>query len=114
MLSFLEAPKSFLKKANIYRKRMVWKELDDRKRYHLVKRDIVCLPKDCGGLGVLDLATMKKSMLCKWLWKLENAEGTWQKLLSRKYLHNQLLENTTSGPGCSHLWKSLIGVNPIF
>jgi hypothetical protein len=70
--------------------------------------------KDYGGLGVLDLATMNKSMLCKWLWKLENTEGTWQHLLSRKYLHNQVLTNATSGPGFSHFWKSLLGVNLIF
>jgi hypothetical protein len=30
MLSFLEAPKGFLKKANIYIKRMIWEEMDDR------------------------------------------------------------------------------------
>jgi hypothetical protein len=53
-------------------------------------------------------------MLCKWLWKLENTEGTWQHLLSRKYLHNQVLTNATSGPGFSHFWKSLLGVNLIF
>jgi hypothetical protein len=70
--------------------------------------------KDCGGLGVLDLATMNKSMLCKWLWKLENTEGISQHLLSRKYLHNQVLTNATSGPGFSHFWKSLLGVNLIF
>jgi hypothetical protein len=67
MLSFLEAPKDFLKKADIIRKRMIWQEMEDKKKYHLMKWDTVCLPKDCGGLGVLDLAIMNKSLLCKWL-----------------------------------------------
>jgi hypothetical protein len=35
MLSFLEAPKGFIKKEDIHRKRMVWQEIDDKKRYHL-------------------------------------------------------------------------------
>jgi hypothetical protein len=74
MLSFLEAPKGFLRKAYIYRKRTVWPEVDERKRYDLVKLDNVCLPTDCGVLGVLDLETMNKSMLCKWPLKLENTE----------------------------------------
>jgi hypothetical protein len=78
MLSFLEAPKGFINKADMHRKRMVWQEIDGRKRYHLVNWHTVCLPKDCGGLGVLDLTIMNKSLLCKWLWKFENTEGTWQ------------------------------------
>jgi hypothetical protein len=113
MMYFLETPKGFLWKADIYRKRMVW-QVDDRKRYDLVKWDTMSLPKDCGGLVVLNLATMNKSLLCKWLWKLENTEGTWQQLLTRKYLHNQVLANATSGPRCSHFWQSLMGVNGIF
>jgi hypothetical protein len=68
-VSFVEAPKGFIKKAYMHRKRMVWQEIDGKRRYHLVNWHTVCLPKDCGGLGVRDLATMNKSLLCKWLWK---------------------------------------------
>jgi hypothetical protein len=35
-LSFLEAPKGFIHRADIHRKRMVWPEIDGRKRYNLV------------------------------------------------------------------------------
>jgi hypothetical protein len=114
MLSFLEAPKGFIQRTDIHRKRMVWQELDDRKIYHLVNWHTVCLPKDCGGLGVLDLTTMNKSLLCKWLWKLETTQGTWQTMLSRKYLANQVLAQAKMGPGCSHFWQSLMSVNDIF
>jgi hypothetical protein len=76
MLSFLETPKGFIKKAGTYRKRMVWHKIDGKKRYHLVNCHTLCLPKDCGGLGVLDLTTMNKSILRKWLWKMERIEGT--------------------------------------
>jgi hypothetical protein len=102
MLSFLEAPKGFIHRADIHRKRMVWQESGDKKRYHLVNWHTICLPKDCGGLGVLDLTIMNKSLLCKWLWKLENTKGTWQTMLSRKYLANQVLSQARMGPRCSH------------
>jgi hypothetical protein len=84
------------------------------KRYHLVNWHTVCLPKDCGGLGVLDLTTMNKILLCKWLCKLENTEGTWHQMLTRKYLHNQVLAQAEFGYGCSHFWQGLMVVNPIF
>jgi hypothetical protein len=91
MLTFMEDPKGFIHRANIHRKRMVWQEIDDKKRYHLVNWHTIYLPKDCGGSGVLHLTRMNKSLLCKWLWKLENTQGTWQTMQSRKYLANQVL-----------------------
>ena len=114
MLSFLEAPKGVLKKWDIHRKRMIWNENENKKKYHLVKWETVCLPKESGGLGVLDLGTMNKSLLCKWLWKLDNTEGTWQELLRSKYLHNQVLSQAQSDPSSSHFWQCLMGVNHTF
>jgi hypothetical protein len=50
---------------DIHRKIMMWHELDDKKKHHLINWQTVCLPKDCGGLGVLDLETMNIILLCK-------------------------------------------------
>lgn len=33
---------------------MVCYVIRDKKKYHLIKRALVCLPKDCGGFVVLD------------------------------------------------------------
>jgi hypothetical protein len=63
---------------------------------------------------VLDLTTINKSLLCKWLWKLENTQGIWQKILDRKYLANQVLAQARMGHGCSHFWHSLMSVSDIF
>ena len=93
---------------------MVRNELENKKKYHLVSWQNVCLPKDCGGLGVLDLETMNISLLCKWLWKHENTDGTWQEMLRKKYLQKQTLAQAASGPGCSHFWQGLMKVNHTF
>lgn len=74
MLSFLEAPKVFLKDIDSKRARMVWQETSDTRKYHLVNWPTVCMTKSCGGLSVLDLEIMNKCLLIKWLWKLENTE----------------------------------------
>jgi hypothetical protein len=57
---------------------------------------------------------MNKSLLCKWPWKLENRQGTWQTILSKKYFTNLVLAQARMGPVCSHFWQSLMSVNDIF
>jgi hypothetical protein len=42
MLSFLEAPKGFIDRADIHGKRIVWQEIDGKRRYHLVNWHTVC------------------------------------------------------------------------
>lgn len=56
--------------------------------------DYMCIPKDQGGLGILDLELMNKAMLRKWLWNLENTDGLWQNILKSKYLNHKTLSQT--------------------
>lgn len=114
MLSFLEAPKGVLKRLDYFRARLLWQETQDKRKYHLVNWPSVCLPKDSGGLGILDLASVNQSLLCKWLWKLENSDGVWQRLLYRKYLQKHVLSKNWRRAGESHFWQGLMGVNLIF
>lgn len=44
------------------------------------------LPKEQGGLGILDLDTVNIALLGKWLWRLETEEGSWQDLIKSKYV----------------------------
>lgn len=36
----------------------------------------ICLPKQLGGLGVLDLHNMNIALLLKWWWKLKDPQYT--------------------------------------
>jgi hypothetical protein len=62
----------------------------------------LCLPKDQGGLGILDLDIMNIPLLSKWLWKLFNEKGVWQSILIGKYLRKITLEQAVAKPGDSH------------
>jgi hypothetical protein len=91
-----------------------WEERYCKRKYHLVNWKTVCLPKDHGGLGVLDLEVMNIALLSKWLWKLFNEKGFWQTILENKYLKNTTMGQCTQKVGDSHLWQGLMEVKPLF
>ena len=81
---------------------------------HLVNWDIVCRPKDQGGLGILDLRCMNLCLLAKWWWSLENKEGLWQKIVRFKYIRGRPLSLLQRKQGDSHFWKSILEVKDVF
>ena len=91
MMSFFEVPREVLKKLDYYRSRFFWQNDQHKKKYRLARWEIVCMPKDQGGLGILDRDTQNKCLLAKWLFKLANEDGVWQRLLRNKYLRNKIV-----------------------
>jgi len=60
MLSFFEIPKEVLKNLNFYRSRFFWQGDSHKRKYRLSKWDILCRPKDQGGLGIMNLEVQNK------------------------------------------------------
>jgi hypothetical protein len=114
MLSFYRPPKGPKERMDMHRSRFLWEEVKGKKKYHLVSWDVVCLPKDQGGLGILNLDLMNISLLAKWLWKLFNEDGMWQRILKGKYLSSKTLGQVESKPGDSHFWQGLMEVKKFF
>jgi hypothetical protein len=81
MLSFYRIPPGVKQKMDMHRAGFLWSGDKNKRKYHLVSWSVVCLPKDQGGLGILNLDIMNTSLLSKWLWKLFNEKGDWQNLL---------------------------------
>ena len=75
---------------------------------------MMCHPKDQGGLGIEVLEVKNRCLLSKWLFKLLNEEGVWQKLLRNKYLNSKTLSQVTTKPFDSPLWKGLMKVKEDF
>jgi len=93
---------------------MLWQGGHNSKKYHLVDWDTVCIPKDQGGLGVLDLNSMNKCLLSKWIWKIENSDGLWQKILKEKYIKGKPLISIRKKQSDSHFWKGILNVKDMF
>jgi len=66
-----------------------------------------------GGLGILDLEVQNKCLLSKWLFKLFNEDGLWQKVLWEKYVKDKCLSQIKKRPGDSQFWSGLMEVKEL-
>lgn len=114
LLSFFRLPKGVGKRMDFFRARVLWQEKDGVCKFHLVNWIDVCQPRDQGGLGVTNLEVKNTSLLCKWLWRLENEEGDWQDMVRAKYLQKKTLSQCEPSPANSHFWNGLLTVKDIF
>jgi hypothetical protein len=114
LLSFFEIPKGVRKRLDFYRSRFFWQSDGQKKKYRLTKWNIVCRPKDQGGLGIEVLDIKNKCLLSKWLFKLLSEEGMWQELLSNKYLGSKTLSQVQAKPTDSPFWKGIMRVKDDF
>jgi hypothetical protein len=110
MMSFFEVPEGVLKNLDHFRSRFFWQGSASKHKYRLAKWDILCHPKDQGGLGILNLQLQNKCLLAKWLVNLLNTEGTWQSSLRNKYLRTKTLTQVSSKPNDSHFWRGLMRI----
>ena len=110
MMSFFEIPKGVAEKLDHYRSRFFWQSTSDKHIYRLAKWDILCRPKDQGGLGILNLQVQNKCLLAKWLVNLLSTVGTWQTLLRNKYLRTKSLTQVAAKPNDSHFCRGLMHI----
>jgi hypothetical protein len=99
---------------DFYRSHFFWQSTNYKKKYRLTKWNIICRPKDQGGLGIEVLDIKNRCLLMKWFFKLLNKEGMWQELLKNKYLKNKTLAQVEAKPTYSPFWKGILSVKVDF
>jgi hypothetical protein len=114
MLSFFEIPKGVRKRLDFFRSRFFWQSDGHKKKYRMTKWNVICRPKDQGGLGIEVLEIKNLCLLNKWLDKLINQEMVWHELLKNKYLYNKTLSQVTVQPHDSPFWRGLMKVKDEF
>ena len=113
-MSFFEIPRGVLEKIDFFRSSFYWQNDQHKRKYRLVKWNLICQPKQQGGLGVQNLDIQNKCLMSKWLFKLCNEDGLWQQLLRNKYIRDKTLGNCSKKPTDSHFWKGLMNVKTEF
>jgi hypothetical protein len=71
----------------------------------MVKWENVCLPKDFGGLGIINTRMLNEALILKWDWRLQNLEDDDMcgHLLKDKYFLNKPFIRSNSNRG-SKFW----------
>jgi hypothetical protein len=110
LLTFFELPVGVRKRLDSFRSIFFWQSDWHKRKYRVTNGNILCRPKDQGGLGIEVLEAKNKCLLAKWLYNLQNGEGVWQELLRNKYLHSKFLSQVTMKPSGSPFWKRIMKV----
>jgi len=85
-LSLYKAPTSICKSIIKIQRRFLWGWGKENKSISWVSWEVVCKPKEEGGLGVRDIRKFNTSLLAKWRWRYISEEtGRWKELLESKY-----------------------------
>jgi hypothetical protein len=108
LLSFFKIPIGVRKRLDFFRSCFFWQSDQNKKKYRLSKWNMVCRPKDQGGLGIEVLEVKNSYLLSKWLFKIINEEGMWQELLYNKYLKSKTIAKVQAKPTDSPFWKGLM------
>jgi hypothetical protein len=66
MLSLYKMPVKIKIKLDSIRCHFLWQSTSTKKRFALIKWTKICMPRQFGGLGILDLHCMNISLLLKW------------------------------------------------
>ncbi|KAL4312751.1 hypothetical protein GQ457_01G025880 [Hibiscus cannabinus] len=90
--------------------RFLWGSTD-KKVIHWVRWEQLCLPLECGGLGLVDFNVRNKALLNKWLWRFGlEPNSLWRKIINAKYRESEssLLPGNLSTSNKCWMWKNII------
>jgi hypothetical protein len=57
---------------------------------------------------------MNDALLTKWLWNIENSNGLWQKIITKKYIKGKPLILVKQRQNDSQFWKKLLSLREVF
>ena len=92
-----------------------WNATENKRKYRLVKWDIICKPKSLGGLGILNTQVMNTCLIVKWWWRImtANPEALWFQILKDMYFPSGSPMFAIAN-GASQFWSDIIKVRDVF
>ncbi|RVW69351.1 Transposon TX1 uncharacterized 149 kDa protein [Vitis vinifera] len=83
---FLWLPASVAAKIERLQRDFLWSGIGEGKKDHLVRWDVVCKPKEIGGLGFGNISLRNLALLGKWLWRYpREGSALWHQVILSIY-----------------------------
>jgi hypothetical protein len=103
-------PKTIIKQIDKFRKHCLWRGSDiNNRKPPKAAWPMVCIPKEEGGLGALNLSTQNISLMLKHLHKFYNrASVPWVQLVWDKYYSNGKLPRLSNSFRGSFWWRDIL------
>ncbi|CAL5398240.1 unnamed protein product [Camellia sinensis] len=85
-ISLRSIPVGVAKKLEKLMRDFLWEGCDEGFRFHLVKWEVVSLPRNKGGLAIGNVVARNIALLSKWLWRFPlESESLWHSIIKSKY-----------------------------
>ncbi|CAN1817498.1 Putative ribonuclease H protein At1g65750 [Linum perenne] len=108
VMSLFLLPKHITNKMNSKLRNFFWSGDLNKRSLHWKHGDILCSPKDQGGLGFRDFETFNLALLAKQAWRLTTlTQPLWVRLLKSRYFHKSSFLQAGKGARPSWIWASL-------
>ncbi|XP_061368719.1 uncharacterized protein LOC133311659 [Gastrolobium bilobum] len=95
----------------------IWGDSETKRKAHYISWEQICQPRECGGLGIMNLRRQNEAFMQKLAWKvMTDHDRLWVKVLLGKYGRNAnpsrcLISRTSDSP----LWKHICrGYNDLY
>lgn len=86
MMSLFVMPISVGEELERIMRNFLWGSTEEKKKFHLIAWDEVCVGVNWGGLGIRRLRDVNVSLLSKWLWNIGIDDGKlWKRVIFAKY-----------------------------
>ena len=112
-LCSLQIPHGIIKQLDRIFRQCLWRGSSDAPKQSLAAWDLVCRPKDKGGLGVINLNIQNKGLLLKHLHKFYNkVDIPWVSLIWNNYYADGVPHATT--PVGSFWWRDILKLHDAY
>ena len=109
LLSFFKFPKWALELINSQMSQCLWNDSKEKKRVHLANWDLVCMPKEFGGLGIPCLRDVNRCLLASWVKRyFGSGNRIWKNIVDSKYKTTNPNIFCSSTVNVSRFWKGFM------
>ncbi|XP_074361973.1 uncharacterized protein LOC141702164 [Apium graveolens] len=109
VMSCFRIPKEIIKKIHIMAARFWWGSSDKKRKIHWCKWEVLCMPKERGGLGFRDMKAFNQALIAKQVWRiLRQPDSLCAKILRDCYFPNSSILKAKYGSSGSFVWRSIV------